>query len=58
MTDKLGGPKCFECGARPAPFGFRRQGISSQLPTGKRGVLWACAEHRDAARARKEAAEK
>lgn len=40
---------CGICGARPAPFGFRLPGLRSALPASRRGYLWACADHRDAA---------
>lgn len=44
-----GAHRCGICGADRAPFGYRLPGPLSQLPAGKRGTLWACAAHRDAA---------
>ena len=49
--------KCFKCD-NYGPYGFRLRGPYSELTKGKRGYLWACAEHRKDARARKERAEK
>lgn len=41
----MSGP-CFVCGRPHAPFGFGLPGLRSDKPEGKRGYLWACAEHR------------
>ena len=50
--------KCFKEGCRnEASFGFRRGGYLKDIPAGKRGILWACLEHRTEARDRKEKAE-
>ncbi|MFN3646259.1 MAG: hypothetical protein ACK4S2_07055 [Gemmobacter sp.] len=47
---------CTICGAGPAPFGYRLPGPRAALPPGRRGYLWACAAHRSAAEARRDAA--
>lgn len=49
------GHACFLCGSS-ASFGFRLPGLLSELPEGKRGVLWACRDHRGEAERRREAA--
>lgn len=54
-TLKKGGPvvhPCHFCGASEAPYGFRHPGHPKDIPMGKRGTLWACAEHESDARAR------
>lgn len=38
----------------PAPFGYRRPGAYSKLT--KRGYLWVCRDHREAAEERRRAA--
>jgi hypothetical protein len=43
---------CSICKATPAPYGYRRAGPFSALPAGKRGYLWACADHKADAEAR------
>jgi len=47
------GHACFLCGSS-ASFGFRLPGLLSELPEGKRGVLWACREHRGEAERRRD----
>ena len=47
---------CAICGAANAQFGFRLPGRLADLPTGKRGYLWACPDHREQALARQRAA--
>lgn len=48
---------CFHknCG-NPAPYGYGWPGHRSDKPAGKHGYLWACSEHREAAKARQQAA--
>lgn len=41
----MSGP-CFVCGKPNSPFGFGWPGPRSEKPKGKRGYLWACADHR------------
>lgn len=41
----MSGP-CFVCGKPHSPFGFGLPGPRSEKPKGKRGYLWACADHR------------
>ena len=45
---------CFFCQEPIAPYGYRKPGPYSQQT--KRGYLWACADHRDAADAKLAAA--
>ena len=48
--------KCFICGNN-APRGFGFKGFGRDKPAGKRGYIWACADHIADARLRKEKAE-
>lgn len=41
----MSGP-CFVCGKPNSQFGFGLPGPRSEKPKGKRGYLWACADHR------------
>lgn len=51
----MGGP-CIVCRAPNSGFGFRWPGPRKDIPDGKRGYLWACAEHREDAARRRDAA--
>lgn len=42
----MSGP-CIVCRAPNSGFGFRWPGPRKDIPDGKRGYLWACAEHRE-----------
>ena len=48
--------RCFICGASVAPFGYGLPGTFRDKPTGKRGYVWVCADHRQDAERRREAA--
>ena len=48
----MSGP-CFVCGRPHSPFGYGLPGPRSEKPKGKRGYLWACAEHREDAEKRR-----
>lgn len=48
-------PKCFFCGA-DTPIQYRRPGLLSALPPGKRGRFGACPDHESDARAKLAAA--
>jgi len=40
---------CHFCGAALAPYGYGLPGLRSDKPEGRRGYVWVCADHRDAA---------
>lgn len=48
--------KCIVCGADSAMFGFRWPGPRSDIPKGKNGYIWACADHREEGERRMRAA--
>ena len=41
---------------KPAPYGYRKPGMLTSQPIGRRGYLWVCREHRAQAQRRQEAA--
>ena len=46
--------QCFHTDCpNPAPYGYGLPGLHSDKPKGKRGYLYACAEHRDEAEQRR-----
>lgn len=47
---------CAICGSAAAPYGLRLPGLRSQLPAGRAGYLWTCADHRAEAETRRDGA--